>query len=674
MSQVTCPHCRTPAKVTGNLQPGASVQCPSCNRAFVLAASSMNRPQPAKPQPLGAPAYNPVRQGPSYQPNFSYPQSGKPRRSNVGLIVGLVVGGMALALLAVAGCAVAWFLMNQPSSDFADPAVAVAEIDSRPSSEVLFTESIEFDEQSTYQPRTSGLRYLWSTGSPFGVNFKSEATIGQETSVLEGRVVYTPTNRDPSSVVGADDNDRGEATGTGFFVRPDGYLITCAHVVQGAIKTDVMINGEAHPAKVVAMDTKNDLAIIRIRGDDFPYLELSDSDRVRLAEDVRAFGFPLADQLGTGIKITGGSVSGINEQGDSKVLQLDVTVNPGNSGGPLMNDRGQVIGVVTALMAGEDLAEMSFAVTSNEVRRLLERNQLTYAPAPAGAAVLSGPDLAERVQKSVAFLKVTMGPGGIGIAEKRVVEFQANWRSYKMVSSSRRATTGPESESGVILLDAAGEVTYCDGEKNLPAYLGTLALVGLPPLADDDSQKWASSRITMIPERSSIQIQTEPNRGLFPPGYRGLGRLYGRPQTQTLSTVKYHPAVELASYEVVSDSEDVVEVKKTMALRTIHADGENPYVTVNGTGNFEFGKEQGFPESMMFSGQFNVTVKNKIHSIPFKVSFTSRDEEELAADAAAKAVATAEARKRYQARQAEKEANAIPTVEALDQLDLSLPD
>ena len=393
------------------------------------------------------------------------------------------------------------------------------------------------------------------------------------------------------------------------------------------VKIEVILEGKTYDAKVLALDTKNDLAVIRIRAAGLPHLQILDSDRVRLAEEVRAFGFPLTTHLGESIKITRGTVSGISQQQDSKVFQLDVNVNPGNSGGPLVNERGQVAGVVSALLSGEDISNVSFAVTSNDVRRLMDRDNLRYEAADSAAAVMSGPDLAEKVRKSVALIKVTSGPGGIGIAEKKVVKFENSCRmSLTTVDGVTRQPLGKGvDERGVVLIDSTGEIAYCDGQIPIPGDLGLIATLGLQPLADDESQSWQSSRLMMIQERKSIQIASLPSASdLYSPGYDPYFRRR-RPRPQTVSTVKYHPAIEMTSYEIQNTSGDLVNIKKTLDLKTIDA-GEDglPYMKVSGNGSLQFDKQRGFPKSLDFSGTIAVTHDGKrIPSLPFKLSFTS---------------------------------------------------
>ena len=660
--------------------------------------------------PLGIPV-----QPSGYPPSPLQPLP--PARSKTGLILGLSIGGGAAALLLVVVLAAAIYLLSGviPSQNDSSVAGAVADTTTPGASsnssvsssagalsnipagaspvsnfERVFGPTVDFNQQPVYAPRSSGLRYLWNSGEKFAVDFEYEMSDrGIAAMTISGRVVYEATDQNPSSVLPSDEGEdlEGKGTGTGFVVRPDGYLITCAHVVEGAVKTEVELDGQTYQAKVLALDTKNDLALIRIRAQGLPHLPILDSDRVRLAEEVRAFGYPLTDRLGESIKITRGTVSGISQQQDSKVFQLDVTVNPGNSGGPLVNDKGEVAGVVSALLAGEHISSMSFAVTSNDVRRLMQRTGLKYESPDGSAEALSGPDLAEKVRKSVALLKVTTGLGGIGIAEKKVVKFRNSFSAYMGTKGgSRTAIANRVTENGVVLLDSTGEISYCDGKVPLPGHLGLLATVGLQPLSDDETDTWQSARLTLVPETHSVQVPTVPSAGSYLPRYDPLGRRrhrLGLPSTRTVSTLKMHPAVEMTRYEIVNTSGNVVEIEKTLDLATIdRSDAEQPYTKVTGTGKLQFDKQRGFPKSLNFSATVATASGSSSSSANIKLSFKAVDPQQgagnVSGSGALPAQSTAAAKKAYEeavarakAVQAQKENAPLPIVPRLDQLDLS---
>src|SRR5262249_28209210 len=143
-------------------------------------------------------------------------------------------------------------------------------------------------------------------------------------------------------------NAERKGSATGFVVHPNGWLVTCAHVVADAAKIEVSLGGRSYPAKVVARHTGADLAVLRIEAQNLPTLALGDSDTAEVGQEVWALGYPLSDVLGNNLKATRGTLSGVNLKNGGKEFQVDASVNPGNSGGPLVNDHGQVLGVTKA--------------------------------------------------------------------------------------------------------------------------------------------------------------------------------------------------------------------------------------------------------------------------------------------------------------------------------------
>lgn len=197
-------------------------------------------------------------------------------------------------------------------------------------------------------------------------------------------------------------------TGTGFVVHPDGFLLTCAHLIDFGMadKITVTLDGKRYDASVLDYDNSRDLALLQIQAQGLPALPLADSNTVRLGEEIRAVGFPLQDIAGVGIKMTRGSIAGITSIRTQKTFQIDAPVNDGNSGGPIVNDRGEAVGIVNAKLKVEGIEGVGFAVPVNYARTLLRNEFIDLPPAPAQGEKLDGPTLAERVTPAVAFLTV----------------------------------------------------------------------------------------------------------------------------------------------------------------------------------------------------------------------------------------------------------------------------
>lgn len=142
--------------------------------------------------------------------------------------------------------------------------------------------------------------------------------------------------------------------GSGFFVTPDGYLLTNSHVVSSREVTVVLADGDSIPGDLVGRDKKTDLAVIRIRSTDRqPFLPLIDKRRVRVGQIVLAMGSPLNFQKSVSLGVVSAidrflpSARGASLEG---LIQTDAAINPGNSGGPLTSTEAEVVGVNTAII------------------------------------------------------------------------------------------------------------------------------------------------------------------------------------------------------------------------------------------------------------------------------------------------------------------------------------
>ena len=158
------------------------------------------------------------------------------------------------------------------------------------------------------------------------------------------------------------------ASGSGFIVSPDGYIVTNDHVIGNASRISVLLyNDTTYQAHIIGRDPRNDLAVLKIDAEDLIYLDFGDSNNLQVGEQVAAIGNPLGEFANS---MTVGIVSALDRElnidgSPLNMLQTDAAVNRGNSGGPLLNIRGQVIGVVTAKSGGSNVEGLGFAIPSN---------------------------------------------------------------------------------------------------------------------------------------------------------------------------------------------------------------------------------------------------------------------------------------------------------------------
>ena len=178
--------------------------------------------------------------------------------------------------------------------------------------------------------------------------------------------------------------------GSGVIISSDGYILTCAHVVDGASSITVTIDDKDYTATLVGEDTTSDVAVIKIDATGLTPATVGDSDSLKVGQSVMAVGNPLGELGGT---VTGGMISALNRsvtiQGTSStntmsLIQMDASVSPGNSGGGLFNMSGELVGIVNAKSSSSDAEGLGFAIPINDAikvaQELLENGYVTGRP------------------------------------------------------------------------------------------------------------------------------------------------------------------------------------------------------------------------------------------------------------------------------------------------------
>jgi len=252
--------------------------------------------------------------------------------------------------------------------------------------------------QANNNPPATHVSYTPPAASPT-VDFEKAAT-GAVPSVVHIRTVTKfkeVAGRSPRQNPFGDDGDGGDlfrrffgdggqatqqdqrASGSGVIISADGYIVTNNHVVDGATDISVTLNDrKSYKARVIGTDANTDLALIRIDGHNLPVMALGNSDDARLGQWVLAIGYP----LNLDVTVTEGIISaksrniGINRQGSAPVesfIQTDAAVNPGSSGGALVNTNGELIGINAAIASPTgSYAGYAYSIPSNLVRKVVE--------------------------------------------------------------------------------------------------------------------------------------------------------------------------------------------------------------------------------------------------------------------------------------------------------------
>ena len=199
-----------------------------------------------------------------------------------------------------------------------------------------------------------------------------------------------------------DDDDQPEQgyIGSGFMLSPDGYLMTNAHVVEGADEVTVTLTDKREfKAKIIGSDQRTDVALLKIDATGLPFVKIGNVDRLKVGEWVIAIGSP----FGLESTVTAGIVSAKQrETGDYlQLLQTDVAINPGNSGGPLINMRGEVVGINSQILSPSGTsAGISLAIPIDEAIRVSDQIRTAGHVTRGRIGVQIGP-ISKQVAESV---------------------------------------------------------------------------------------------------------------------------------------------------------------------------------------------------------------------------------------------------------------------------------
>ncbi len=190
---------------------------------------------------------------------------------------------------------------------------------------------------------------------------------------------------DPDSLLeGVPEQRQRAAVGSGFLITDDGYVITNNHVVVGADEIQVTLNDRrVFDAEVIGLDEPSDLALLKINAEDLPYVGFGDSDQLRVGEWVLAIGSPFGLEFSAAAGIVsakGRSVPGRSAYNYMSFIQTDVAINQGNSGGPLFNLDGEVVGINSQILSSTGGSNgISFSIPSNVAMNVISQLRETGA-------------------------------------------------------------------------------------------------------------------------------------------------------------------------------------------------------------------------------------------------------------------------------------------------------
>jgi TPR repeat protein len=241
------------------------------------------------------------------------------------------------------------------------------------------------------------------------------AQIAEAQNLAKEFVVKKENTKDKDSF-GLEERTSPKASGSGFFISPSGYMITASHVVKESRSLKIFSSLGKFEAKVVLLDEPTDIAFLKVDGAEFPYLEVISSSSVNVGDKIFTFGFPNVPIQGTESKYTDGTISSLSGiDNNIRHFQVSIPVQPGNSGGPLLSAKGEVIGVVVSRLddigmlkaTGTLPQNVNYAVKSAFILPLLENLPGWQTPkTKLNDEKMSNSEIINKARNSVALILV----------------------------------------------------------------------------------------------------------------------------------------------------------------------------------------------------------------------------------------------------------------------------
>ena len=240
----------------------------------------------------------------------------------------------------------------------------------------------------------------------------------------EKRIAEKPKKKEPKQIP---ENEKivAAASGTGFFVSKSGHIISNHHVIEGCDTTKLTFKGKEVVADVLAVDKMNDLAILKANLVPNKVYPVATED-AGLLEDIIIAGYPLGKKVSAAIKTSKGSVTALAGYGDNySEFQTDAALNQGNSGGPIINQKGNVIGVAVANYGKKAGVEsFNFGIKSSTLKTFANANGLTFLP--PNNRELSNKDLGKLITDGTVYLECYMTVAKI----KRMIAEEKNRKAF----------------------------------------------------------------------------------------------------------------------------------------------------------------------------------------------------------------------------------------------------
>jgi len=413
------------------------------------------------------------------------------------------------------------------------------------------------------------LAYRWNPGESFAYDFSF--TIDEKSPKafrVNGDCKYTVG---PETMISANLSGSGTAFAIG-----SNFLATSAHIVKYANRIDVTVGGKRYAAKIVDIDSINDLAILAIDGQ-LEALPIGSAKSLEQSDTVIVVGYPKGEKKESAIKVSAGIVTHVDEMNRSRAITIDGSIDPGNRGGPVLNQKGQLVGIASATVPGDRGETVGFACLADRLRDLMTKNSITAIPSPSDS-LLESKEIAKRVSPSLGFVDVS----GWADQQCNEITYLAKY-SGSMVSPSMTINgVTVEGTNGKLTVSRLGEIKSAVNAQQLPFLFQSIPELIFQRFDLVSKEEWSLHQI--------YELNVQQPRS-------GIGRIFN-PLSQTQVTGRPSepgiPAEMETRMERMDMEPSVARFKKIRKFRTLN-DKNGPALEVNGEGIWEFDTKIGLP-------------------------------------------------------------------------------
>ena len=472
-------------------------------------------------------------------------------------------------------------------------------------------------------------QYSWAPDAEVVYKFEIDVEIAKRAMQYRGRNRLTLAKDKPTP----DALDLGERTGSGIVVHPAGIIVTCAHLVYGATELNVKLGDNDYPATLIGIDFDQDLAVLRVETTELPHVTFADSDQVRLADEVRAIGYPLTKLLGDSIKVTKGEISGIGGPFGKSGLQVDASINPGNSGGPLVDNTGHVVGLTSSLLSGAGISEVGFAIPANDVVEYLQGLNIPVAVSKT-VDPQEPAEVVARIAPACGLIEVKYGPNGIGTKRLSKLDSISYWHETTRPEDVRQILSRRPVQhfQGHVVVSEKGDIFASDDDARLPYLLGSLASVGIEKLPVAAPGTATTTSIVVLQQTGEARSPERFSPYAWRPSYRSRLRApWGDRRESPSNERQLMTGTESVTYQFESPREGFVDLKKEYELLIGgNESGDEPYISMKGTGKGKFDEQTALMQSMDFRAQLVISEDNITVRIPLRMQYELMTAEQLA--------------------------------------------